>query len=323
MTNPNKPARVTTSIVSTTRSSDLRVPKAPRRLRTTARFRRLGALVLTGASVLVAASISATAAHATTSAATKEHGPTNVIKIVQTSGGPVIANRAGMTLYVFVNDLLTTAPSACTGDCRNDWPPAMAHGTVHVAAGITGRIGTVERFGQGRQLTMDGRPLYTFSGESPRQLRGNGVGNLWWAMTPTGLSATAYPSDKSTYGEPESATLTVVHTRDGPVVANSRGQVLYDYTDDTAASSACQAQWCLVDWPPLQAQGTPTAVPSITASVTVIDGAGGVSQVTLGGHPLYTFAGDLHPGDTTGQGIGSDWYLVSPNGQTVSGHGSD
>lgn len=277
--------------------------------------RCLGALVLTGAFLLVI-----TAAPA---AADKEHGPTNVVKIVQTSGGPVIANGAGMTLYVFVDDLLTKAPSACTGDCRNDWPPAMAHGNVHVSAGITGRIGTVNRFGQGRQLTMDGRPLYTFSGEGPGQLRGNGVGNVWWAMTPTGLSATAYPSVKWTYRPVASTTLTVVHTRDGSVVANSRGQVLYDYADDTPTTSACQAQWCLVDWPPLQALGTPTAAPGITANITVIHGAGGVSQATLGGHPLYTFAGDLHPGDTTGQGIGSDWYLVSPGGQTVTGHGSD
>jgi predicted lipoprotein with Yx(FWY)xxD motif len=257
------------------------------------------------------------------SAATEEHGPTNVVKVVQTAGGPVIANGAGMTLYVFVDDLLTTAPSACIGDCRNDWPPAMARGKVHVGAGITGRIGTVDRFGQGRQLTMDGRPLYTFSGEGPGQLRGNGVGNLWWSMTPTGLAATAYPSDKSTYGPPASTTLTVVHTQFGPVVANSRGQVLYDYTDDTTTTSACQAQWCLVDWPPLQAQGAPTAVAAIIANITVINGAGGEPQVALDGHPLYTFAGDLHSGDTTGQGIGSDWYLVSPSGQTVMGHGSD
>ena len=254
-----------------------------------------------------------------TPAAARDRGPTNVVRIVQTSGGPVIANSAGMTLYVFVNDLLTTAPSACIGDCRNDWPPAMERGKVHVAAGITGRIGTVERFGQGLQLTMDGRPLYTFSGDKPGQIRGNGVGNLWWAMTPTGLSATSYPSDPSTYGPPKATTLTVVQTRFGPVVANSRGQVLYDYADDSPTASVCQAQWCLVDWPPLQAQGIPTAVTAITASITVIDGAGGVPQVTLGGRPLYTFAGDLHPGDTRGQGIGSDWYLVAPNGQTVTG----
>jgi predicted lipoprotein with Yx(FWY)xxD motif len=271
--------------------------------------------VLAGASVL-------TVVVAVPAAADRDHGPTDVVRIVQTPGGPVIANGAGMTLYVFVNDLLTTAPSACIGDCRNDWPPAMALGKVHVAPGITGRIATMNRFGQGLQLTMDGRPLYTFSGDTPGEIRGNGVGNLWWAMTPTGLAATSYPSVPLTYGRPQATTLTVVRTRFGPVVANSLGQVLYDYADDTATTSACQAQWCLVDWPPLQARGTPTAAVGITGTITVIDGAVGVSQVALGGHPLYTYAGDLHPGDTRGQGIGSDWYLVAPDGHTVTGSAS-
>jgi predicted lipoprotein with Yx(FWY)xxD motif len=63
-------------------------------------------------------------------------------------------------------------------------------------------------------------------------------------------------------------------------------------------------------------------VAAITGRVAVIDGAGGTRQVTLGGHPLYTFAGDLRPGDTRGEGIGSDWYLVSPAGNTVEGHGA-
>jgi predicted lipoprotein with Yx(FWY)xxD motif len=250
------------------------------------------------------------------------HGPTSEVKIVQTPSGRVIANGAGMTLYVFVDDLLTTAPSACVGDCHNDWPPAFARGRVRVVPGITGRIGTVDRFGQGRQLTIDGRPLYTFSGDSPGELRGNGIGNLWWAMTPNGLSATSYRAVLPTYPDPGPTTLTVVKTKYGEVVANNRGQVLYDYADDTATTSACNAPWCLVDWPPLQVSGTPTAPPSITGPIGVIDGAGGTRQVTLGGHPLYTFAGDLHPADTRGQGIGSDWYLVSPAGNTVEGHGT-
>ena len=169
-----------------------------------------------------------------------------------------------------------------------------------------------------RQLTMDGRPLYTFSGDRTRgDVRGNGVGNLWWAMTPSGLTATAFPSTPSTYGPAEATTLTVVHTRVGPVVADDRGQVLYTYADDTPTQSACNADWCLVDWPPLQASGVPTKPSSISAPVAVIRGAGGTAQVTLAGHPLYTFAGDLHPGDARGQGIGGDWFLISPDGLSV------
>ncbi len=244
---------------------------------------------------------------------------TPTLRVVNTPTGSVVADAAGRTLYVFVDDLLTRAPSACTGDCANDWPPALAPRHLVVGPGVTGTVGTVVRAGGQRQLTMDGRPLYTFSGDRRTgDLRGNGIGNRWWAMTPTGLTATLFAAPKATYGPPASTTLTVVATADGPVVADSRGQVLYDYADDTATSSACVADWCLVDWPPLQTSGQPTAASAITAPVTVLHRPDGIDQVVLGGHPLYTFSADFHPGDVRGQGIGGDWYLVSPTGATVT-----
>lgn len=235
-----------------------------------------------------------------------------------TPTGPVLTNADGRTLYVFVDDLITKAPSACTGDCTHDWLPALAPLHIVVGPGVTGTVGTVVRSDGRRQLTMDGRPLYTFSGDrAPGEVRGNGIGNLWWAMTPSGLTATLYAAPKSSYGPAAPTTLTVVRTAAGPVVANSHGQVLYDYTDDSATKSACVADWCLVDWPPLQVSGAPSVPATITATVGVLDRPDGITQVELGGHPLYTFAGDLRPGDARGQGIGHDWYLVSPAGQTV------
>ena len=282
------------------------------------RARRRVTLALAGTCTLIACVLPVFAGGA--SPAASRQGPTGSFRVVHTSSGPVIANAAGMTLYVFVDDLLTDAAGACTADCAHDWVPAMARGHVVVASGITGHVGTINRFDQGAQLTMDGRPLYTFSGDLPGQTRGNGVGNLWWAMTPSGLSATTYRSPLPTYHAGTSTTLTVVRTRYGPAVADDEGQVLYAYTDDTPSTSACQASWCLVDWPPLQVSGLPSAAPGITAPVSVIEGGGGVRQIVLGGHPLYTFAGDLHPADVRGQGIGSNWFLVSPSGATIEAH---
>ena len=51
----------------------------------------------------------------------------------------------------------------------------------------------------------------------------------------------------------------------------------------------------------------------------------GKAQVTYNGHPLYTFAGDQKPGDTSGQGVnafGGLWYVVSPAGNQVTGTSS-
>ena len=275
-------------------------------------------LVAIGALLMVATMV-------ITASATSRRSSTTIVRVVRTASGPVLGTASGRTLYVFVDDLLTRAPSACSGDCAHDWVPMPAGARITIGNGVSGRVGTVVRSGGERQLTMDGRPLYLFSGDkSPGDIRGNGVGNLWWAMTPSGLTATSYSLTPATYGAAQPTTLTVVKTRYGSVVANARGEVLYSYADDTTTTSACNADWCLVDWPPLQSPEAPTKSPSISAPVAVISGAGGTTQATLGGHPLYTFAGDLHPGDTRGEGIGGDWFLISPDGLPVAlGSGSD
>lgn len=41
-------------------------------------------------------------------------------------------------------------------------------------------------------------------------------------------------------------------------------------------------------------------------------------QVTYNGWPLYYFARDKQAGDTTGQGVGQVWYVVSPQGDQIS-----
>jgi predicted lipoprotein with Yx(FWY)xxD motif len=46
----------------------------------------------------------------------------------------------------------------------------------------------------------------------------------------------------------------------------------------------------------------------------------GAVQVTYHGHPLYTFAGDTQPGDTSGQGVlafGARWFVVGANGAAI------
>jgi predicted lipoprotein with Yx(FWY)xxD motif len=36
-------------------------------------------------------------------------------------------------------------------------------------------------------------------------------------------------------------------------------------------------------------------------------------QVEYNGHPLYTFSGDSASGQTTGEGFGGIWHVVSPS----------
>jgi predicted lipoprotein with Yx(FWY)xxD motif len=52
----------------------------------------------------------------------------------------------------------------------------------------------------------------------------------------------------------------------------------------------------------------------VTGALGTITRDDGTLQVTLSGVPLYYYAGDKAAGDTTGQGLFSKWYLVSPAG---------
>jgi len=96
------------------------------------------------------------------------------------------------TLYSFAADQPGSMRSACTGDCLNDWPPVLVTGAAPKIMGVTGTLGTISAVGGGTQLTIDGHPLYTFSGDrAAGDVNGQGInefGGLWWAVGPSGTN---------------------------------------------------------------------------------------------------------------------------------------
>lgn len=118
------------------------------------------------------------------------------------------------------------------------------------------------------------------------------------------------------------ATVKAGSTSLGDIVVDSQGMTLYMYTKDTRGSgkSACTGQ-CLVAWPPLLVNGTPTA-DGVTGALGTIDTPEGKKQVTLSGWPLYHFAKDKAPGDVTGQGVAGIWYVLGKDGAPMMPAGS-
>jgi predicted lipoprotein with Yx(FWY)xxD motif len=100
------------------------------------------------------------------------------------------------TVYVFGADKPNAMTSACTGDCLNDWPPVLVTGAAPKIMGVTGTLGTISAWGGKKQLTIDGHPLYTFSGDQAAgDVNGQGIsefGGLWWAVGPSGAKVTAH-----------------------------------------------------------------------------------------------------------------------------------
>jgi predicted lipoprotein with Yx(FWY)xxD motif len=102
----------------------------------------------------------------------------------------------------------------------------------------------------------------------------------------------------------------------GTFLTDGQGRSLYMFASDTATKSSCTGQ-CLTYWPPV----TGTATASGAAKSSLLGTIASTHQVTYGGHPLYTYAGDKAPGDTTGQGsdnFGAKWWLLTPSGQPIT-----
>ena len=108
----------------------------------------------------------------------------------------------------------------------------------------------------------------------------------------------------------------------GKVLSTASGFTLYEFTKDRPKKSACaKISGCLEAWPADQVSGKPSAGPGLHASLlSTTKLPGGGSQVTYAGHPLYVYAGDSGPGQTSYVGakqFGGSWYALSATGHVV------
>ncbi len=107
----------------------------------------------------------------------------------------------------------------------------------------------------------------------------------------------------------------------GKILTDARGMTLYRYTKDPPDQSVCTGG-CARAWPPLTISGSPDLAEGIPGQLGVITRADGTRQVTYNHMPLYYYAADRQPGETTGQGVGNVWYVVTPAAGTAAANGS-
>jgi len=104
--------------------------------------------------------------------------------------GKVLDNSRGFTLYHLTKE--QNGQIQCTGSCVGVWPPLMANGATVPSsmAGLPGTFGTIARPEGGMQVTYDGMPLYTYSGDTgPHQSNGQGIQGVWFAVAATTASS--------------------------------------------------------------------------------------------------------------------------------------
>jgi predicted lipoprotein with Yx(FWY)xxD motif len=99
----------------------------------------------------------------------------------------------------------------------------------------------------------------------------------------------------------------------GSFLADANGMTLYIFTKDTPGVSNCTGS-CATLWPPLTVQQgeTPSLATGIPGQLGVITRSDGSMQVIFNGMPLYTYSKDQKAGDTTGENVGSVWFVAAP-----------
>jgi predicted lipoprotein with Yx(FWY)xxD motif len=152
------------------------------------------AAALAAALALAACGSSSTSSGTPAASSSSSGGQTVSVKSMP-GLGDVLVDASGMPLYT--SNLDANGTPACDGACAAIWKPlTVAAGTPAAASGV-GTVAIVARPDGTRQVTVGGKPLYTFVQDAPGKLTGNGLSDsfagkqfTWNAVLAGGKTAT-------------------------------------------------------------------------------------------------------------------------------------
>ncbi|WP_225772579.1 hypothetical protein [Pseudomonas sp. Marseille-Q5115] len=100
---------------------------------------------------------------------------------------------------------------------------------------------------------------------------------------------------------------TTANTASGPVLADSKGQVLYTYDQDMTGMSMCNDK-CVENWPAFVAEDGAKA----EGDWSLVKRDDGRQQWAYKDKPLYTWKNDAKPGEAGGDNKGGVWHVAKP-----------
>jgi predicted lipoprotein with Yx(FWY)xxD motif len=106
---------------------------------------------------------------------------TMILTIRNTPLGQVLVEASGYVVYTYAKDPKNGTPT-CTGSCNTTWGPVI--GIPQVTQGITipGSFAVVTTPSGKKQVTYNGKPLYTYKDAGPLVTTGNGTGGVWYVV---------------------------------------------------------------------------------------------------------------------------------------------
>jgi predicted lipoprotein with Yx(FWY)xxD motif len=203
------------------------------------------------------------------------------------------ADGNGKTLYVSDKD--EAGKSNCDAECVKTWVPLAAPATATAFSDWS----VVTRADGGKQWALRGRPLYTnVKDKLPLDGNGNGAEEGKWhiALFKAGEEIKT-PSGVAVADSTNAAAM---------ILVNEQGSPLYAFDDDKGGKPACTTDPCADHWPAVFA----AQIAKPVGDFTVVDRGDGMFQWAYKGHPLYSYTGDVEPGDVNGNGQGGKWHVA-------------
>jgi predicted lipoprotein with Yx(FWY)xxD motif len=118
-----------------------------------------------------------------------------VLSVGQSKAGQIVVADQGLSVYYFTKNTKDSGTSACTGDCLVAWPPVTSTTATPTVNGVTGKIGTIPTTDGKMQVTINGMPIYySAKDQGPGDINGQGVGGVWYLVSPSGEMITAPPA---------------------------------------------------------------------------------------------------------------------------------
>lgn len=100
--------------------------------------------------------------------------------------GTVVVDDKGWVLYRFDADQPAPPRSECVDECARAWPPVLGD-DLRLDGVPSENVGWILRADGGRQVTLNGWPLYRYTGdEQPGDVTGQGASDRWFAVTADG-----------------------------------------------------------------------------------------------------------------------------------------
>ena len=140
--------------------------------------------------------------------------------------------------------------------------------------------------------------------------------------TTASTTATTAATNTSAPAQPMGTTLSVADNASlgKKIIVDAAGKTVYMYVPDGSSKTTKVPANIKANWPPVRPPGGPQTVSSELDNAHLqtemqVDGS---QQLSYNGHLLYYFAGDAAAGDAKGNGIGSIWYALGPDGNQLA-----